>query len=106
MMIRNGTLSLGELKEETMSEHHPDGNTLAIHSVVVKESFRRHKLGTKMLKEYLKMVFLSNPKINSIRLLCKKNLIGFYESCEFKLLGLSQVHHGKDPWYDMILERR
>lgn len=101
-----GTLTKGDaLTEESMSVHEPDGTTLCIHSVVVREADRRRGLGGAMLKAYVAQVADHTP-VTSILLMCKKPLIGFYEAAGFELLGQSPVVHGADPWYDMRLLTR
>ena len=98
-----GTLTKGDaLTEESMSVHEPDGTTLCIHSVVVREADRRRGLGGAMLKAYVAQVAGHSP-VTSILLMCKKPLIGFYEAAGFELLGQSPVVHGADPWFDMRL---
>eukprot|EP00899_Mesostigma_viride_P022096 jgi/Mesvir1/3070/Mv02982-RA.1 len=48
-----GTLtSKGALDHATMFTHDPDGTTLCVHSVCVKESRRRAKMGTRLLHAY------------------------------------------------------
>jgi len=98
-----GTLTaLKALTEEGMSTHEPAGTTLCIHSVVIERSLRRQGLATWMLKEYLRTI-AESTKTERVLLICKDHLVGFYESCGFGKIGLSEVVHGQDPWYDMGL---
>ena len=98
-----GTLVSSEtLTEEAMAKHDPDGTTLCIHSIVVEESLRRRGLATWMLQEYLQRM-ASETKTERVLLICKENLVGFYESCGFGLIGPSAVVHGQTPWVDMGL---
>ena len=101
-----GTLTKGDaLTEESMSVHEPDGTTLCIHSVVVREADRWRGLGGAMLKAYVAQVAGHSP-VTSILLMCKKPLIEFYSAAGFELLGQSPVVHGADPWFDMKLVTR
>ena len=43
------------LTHESMSSHHPDGQTLCIHSVCVAAEYQRQGIATKMLKAYLQV---------------------------------------------------
>jgi hypothetical protein len=45
----------------------------------------------------------SETKTERVLLICKENLVGFYESCGFGLIGPSAVVHGQTPWVDMGL---
>ena len=98
-----GTLVASEtLTEEAMAKHDPAGTTLCIHSIVVEESLRRRGLATWMLQEYLQRV-ASETKTERVLLICKENLVGFYESCGFGFIGPSAVVHGQTPGVDMGL---
>jgi len=115
-----GTLAAGQhLTHSSMSQHNPQGSllcgiivcgfsltqsyadTLCIHSVVVAPSFRRQKVGTKMLQEYMEAIALNCTEVHQMRLLCKANLKSFYASCGFVEVGESDVKHGQDKWYEM-----
>jgi GNAT superfamily N-acetyltransferase len=97
------------LTAETMgSKHEPDGAILCVHSVCVKENKRRRGVGGKLLQTYLMYLKARNndrkrdnqSELKSVRLLCKKHMIPFYQNCGFTLLGESEVTHGKDAWFD------
>ena len=44
----------------------------------------------------------NTPEVEQVLLLCKKNLIGFYEGAGFRMVGPSEVVHGADQWYEMV----
>ena len=97
------------LTAETMgSKHEPDGAILCVHSVCVKENKRRRGVGGKLLQTYLMYLKARNndrkrdnqSELKSVRLLCKKHIIPFYQNGGFTLLGESEVTHGKDAWFD------
>lgn len=92
------------LTHESMSKHDPEGSLLCVHSVVVDPSLRRRGLATRMLRAYTGYVAATSPQVAGVRLICKQDLIRLYEGAGFRLLGPSDVVHGKDPWYDMALE--
>jgi len=97
-----GTLIKGEtLTHESMSTHDADGDTLCIHSVVTEGGHRRKQIGTKTLKAYMRWITTATPQVERVLLLCKRNLIGFYEGAGWKMVGGSDVVHGKDQWYEM-----
>ena len=97
-----GTLIKGEtLTHESMSTHDADGDTLCIHSVVTEGGHRRKQIGTKTLKAYMRWITTATPQVERVLLLCKRNLIGFYEGAGWKMVGESDMVHGKDQWYEM-----
>ena len=71
--------------------------TLCIHSVVVAERFRRDKIGSRMLKEYLEHVSANLPEVELVLLICKAYLKSFYASCGTCFPNLSQAHHHRPP---------
>ncbi|CAI7782095.1 unnamed protein product [Closterium sp. NIES-54] len=92
-----------ELDHASMFTHDPQGRTLCIHSVCVGQEYRRQGIGLRLLKAYIKHVStIEQPRLHSIRLLCKKPLIGLYEKAGFCLVGPSSVVHGRDPWFECV----
>ena len=91
----NGTCILGpKILHESMTNHEPLGRILVIHSVTIKESMRRLKLGTRMLREYITRM-KDELSIDQILLLSKANMLTFYVDCGFHLGCLSDVCHGQ-----------
>jgi GNAT superfamily N-acetyltransferase/uncharacterized protein YciI len=98
-----------EFEEESMSTHTPNGPLLAIHSVVVQEDYRRRGVATAMLKHYLETIRehntmdhgSANRSIQSIVLLAKARLLGFYVNCGFQVNRPSPIVHGQELWYDL-----
>ena len=88
-----------------MSEHNPDGTTLCVHSVVTEGGHRRKQIGTKTLKAYVQWVVRRRPEVERVLLLCKRELIGFYEGVGFRMVGPSEVEHGADQWYEMSMKK-
>ena len=100
----NGTKTLtSSLTHESMSTHDPDGKLLCVHSVVVREAYRRRGYGVAMLRAYCERM-RKDPGIAEIRLLCKPYLVSFYQQAGFTLLGESDVVHGKDAWMEMKMD--
>jgi uncharacterized protein YciI/GNAT superfamily N-acetyltransferase len=93
-------------EESAMTTHTPTGSLLAIHSVVVQEKYRRKGVASAILKHYLQTVEKENVDgtIQSIVLLSKSHLLGFYVNCGFAVNRPSPIVHGKELWYE--LERK
>ena len=92
-----------EFEEESMSKHVPTGPLLAIHSVVVQQDYRRCGIATSMLKNYLDKVHNENldGTIQSIVLIAKAHLLGFYVNCGLKVNRPSPIVHGQELWYEL-----
>lgn len=90
-------------EEESMSTHEETGTFLAIHSVVVDKEYRRRGIASSMLKKYLKKVKEENidGSIQSVVLLAKSHLLGFYVNCGFQVNRPSPIVHGQELWYEL-----
>lgn len=100
-----GTLTAADkLTEHSMKEHEPTGQTLCLHSVCVQPEQQRKGIATSMVKAYLVYVQQTCPQIQSVQLICKEDLIPLYKAAGFRLLGVSEVVHGKSLWHDMIYD--
>ena len=76
---------------ESMTVHVPDGSILAIHSVVVVESYRRRGIATQMLQHYIQTIRQQQKqqyetRISKIVLLAKAHLLSFYVNCGFQVM--------------------
>lgn len=58
-----------------------------------------------MLRQYVNDIALSpsSSSITTIALIAKQHLLSFYVSCGFSVVGLSEIVHGKDPWFHLTL---
>ena len=90
-------------EEESMSSHDPEGKLLAIHSVVVQEKYRRKGIASAMLKRYVEKVQVENMdgSIESMVLLAKAHLLGFYVKCGFQVNRPSPIVHGQELWFEL-----
>ena len=92
----NGTLSAGNhLRQETMAKHDAAGTLLCLHSLVVDCGWRRKGIALRLLSEYLRRL---PPSVREVRLLAKASLSPLYSRAGFRLVGQSDVQHGKDRW--------
>jgi len=97
----NGTLSREDkLTHESMSEHIPDGHSLNIHSVVVREDLRRRGIALKSLVNFTEHIKKLGT-VHRILLIAKEHTVSLYQKAGYMLLGPSDVHHGGAQWYDL-----
>lgn len=101
-----GTLSSSPtLTHDSMSQHDPAGEYLCIHSVVTAPVLQRRGIATKMMKDYITLIQTEQKHVRCILLICKQNLLSFYvDRCGFKLVGVSDVVHGQDQWFECRME--
>uniref|UniRef100_A0A7S1ETD7 N-acetyltransferase domain-containing protein n=1 Tax=Timspurckia oligopyrenoides TaxID=708627 RepID=A0A7S1ETD7_9RHOD len=101
------TLAAGELTEESMAAHDPQGDNVCIHSVVVQKQLRRNGLGSAVLEAFIRhveKVHSTSQKFRNLKrfsLLAKKHLCTFYIKCGFELIGPSPVEHGAEQWFEL-----
>lgn len=91
----NGTCIADDcICHESMTNHDKSGRCLVVHSVTIKSTYRRHGLGTTMLKAYVQKM-IGEASIDCILLLSKANMVPFYLACGFQVVRLSGVEHGQ-----------
>ena len=91
----NGTCVKEEdFEHECMSSHDPSGRHVVIHSVTVHSEYRRKRIGLMMLRKYVQTILNAND-VDSILLLTKAYLIGFYSLAGFTFKRPSSITHGQ-----------
>ncbi|QIX00302.1 hypothetical protein AMS68_005819 [Peltaster fructicola] len=83
--------------------HKEHGRTVCLHSLAVLPGFQKQKLGTTLMRAYIKQI-QSQDVADRIALIAHDYLIAFYEKFGFKSLGPSKAQFGGGGWYDMVLE--
>ncbi|CAG8649810.1 18906_t:CDS:2 [Acaulospora morrowiae] len=102
------------LTEESMSHHDPSGKTVCIHSVCVDKHYRRRGVALALLKEYIKRLGKDfreldrenegKRKYERIVLISHDYLIPLYQKAGFVFKGESQIVHGNEKWFDLVLD--
>ncbi|KAH3867485.1 uncharacterized protein LOC127867555 [Dreissena polymorpha] len=92
------------LATEAMRMHIPNGESVCIHSVVVRKDQRRQGIALLMLRSFVERVRREQRDVARVLLICKSNLIPLYTRAGFVLNGRSDVVHGKDPWYEFQID--
>lgn len=87
---------------DPMPGHHPQGRTLAIHSVCVLPGYQHLGLGKILVKAYLQRMETSGIA-DRIVLLARPDLVGWYTgSFGFQDKGDSEAKFGGGGWRDMV----
>ena len=79
------------------------GSILAIHSVVVKPALRRRGIALRALRRYVHDVRRGRT-CATIALIAKAPLLPLYRKAGFEVQGLSEIVHGRDPWFECALD--
>eukprot|EP00440_Ansanella_granifera_P006601 gb/GFBE01007156.1/.p1 GENE.gb/GFBE01007156.1/~~gb/GFBE01007156.1/.p1 ORF type:complete len:183 (+),score=31.49 gb/GFBE01007156.1/:1-549(+) len=92
-----------EPSEESMSVDDPDGRTVCVHSVCVREDRRRRGLALHMLSAYVEQMrsLAKDQLCEASMLLCKSHLVEMYKRAGYQYIGPSAVVHGAEQWHDM-----
>ncbi len=81
-----------------MARHAPDGETVAVHSVVVAPRLQRQGLATFMLRSYLRHVCAREEGVSRVVLISKPAKAALYARAGFECAGASPVVWGSERW--------
>jgi len=95
-----------DFTSESMVTHDSSGPLLAIHSVVVRQEYRRQGLASSMLRDYIAAIKERDDGVEKVVLIAKAHLLGFYVKCGFTVTKPSDFVHGKDLWYELEMDVR
>lgn len=97
-------LDLADEDFKDMTGHHPNGKSVAIFSVAIDPKVQGKGVGKTLLNDFIERMKKAGKE--SILLICKDNLIGFYKKFGFQTLGKSNSTHGGFEWWEMALSLR
>ncbi|KAG0362801.1 hypothetical protein BG005_004178 [Podila minutissima] len=99
------------LTHASMYANNPAGNAVCIHSVCTAASHQRRGIASKTLRAYLAHVRQlgreeeeqtgKKAAVDRVLLIAHREVMGLYAGVGFREVGLSDVVHGPDPWYEM-----
>lgn len=98
----SNTKGLPDAFYEDASLHDPSGDYMTVFGLDVHPDYQHQGLAHTLMNGYITLAKEQNKK--GIFLTCKDHLIGFYESFDYKHLGVSSSTHGEAKWNDMYLE--
>lgn len=88
-----------ELKD--MVGHVKDGRNIVIFSLAVLPEFQKNGISKHLMSRFIEVS--KNLKKEYILLLCKSELIPYYQNYSFKYGGKSKSKHGGFEWHEMYL---
>lgn len=101
--INSGCTNKDDITDEAFKAligHDPEGKNAVIFSVAISPKSRGHKYGHTLLTHYVEVCKKQGK--NRILLLCKTDLIPYYETVGFKYGDVSQSTHGGAQWHEMF----
>ena len=87
---------------ENLEFHKKDNSYQSIFGLAVIEKYRKQGIAHKLMEYVIKISKKENKK--GLILVCRKQLISYYEGFGYKNIGVSKSVHGNIEWYDMLLE--
>ncbi|ACN15999.1 acetyltransferase (GNAT family protein) [Desulforapulum autotrophicum HRM2] len=102
-MINSGATDSDDITDEAFKKligHREDGRNIVIFSVSVAPKFQGKKIASRLMSRFVERSRELNKE--KILLLCKTDLIPFYERLGFTLGGISTSTHGGFEWHEMI----
>ena len=100
--INCGSTDKPDLADEAFKDmigHDPMGKNLVIFSVAVMPENHKTGVSRKLMETFLDKAEYQDKE--SVLLLCKSNLVSYYEKFGFKNCGESQSEHGGFSWWEM-----
>jgi ribosomal protein S18 acetylase RimI-like enzyme len=106
-MLNSGCTNKEDLSDEDLKKlvgHDADGRNLVVFSLAVHPNFQ--KLG--IARQLMLRFFEEARKLEKqkILLICKQELVGYYQRLGFTHLGQSRSQHGGSVWHEMSVALR
>jgi len=101
-MLNSGSTDSDDLTDEDFKKligHKENGENSVVFSLSVLPDYQGNGIASRLMTEFISKAVIMKKK--KILLLCKSNLILFYEHFGFHNCGLSQSEHGGFKWYEM-----
>ncbi len=103
-MINSGSTDKEDITDEALKDmvcHVKDGKNIVIFSLAVLPEFRRNGISKKLMMKFLDVS--KALKKERILLICRSELIPYYQKYGFSYGGKSKSRHGGFEWYEMYL---
>ena len=102
--INSGATDKDDISDEALKAmigHDADGENLVVFSVAVHPDYQRQGIASALMGAYIRLAKQMNK--STVLLLCKENLVNFYNNLGFENRGRSASTHGGAVWYEMCL---
>lgn len=103
-MINSGSTNKEDITDEAFKDmvgHVKDGKNIVIFSLAVLPEFQGRGVSRKLLARFMEISM--DLKKENILLICKSDLISYYQKYGFIYGGRSKSKHGGFEWHEMYL---
>lgn len=103
-ILNSGATNKDDISDEELKQligHHPDGRNMVVFGLAVLPEYRKQGIARGLMTRFVEETRQRGKE--SVLLLCKENLIGYYERMGFTHVGLSKSIHGGAEWHQMRL---
>ncbi|MFW5490449.1 MAG: GNAT family N-acetyltransferase [Desulfovibrio sp.] len=100
--VNSGATNKDDITDEAFKQlvgHDPAGKNMVIFSLSVLPEYQKSGVASRLLREFLDLARAQERE--AVLLLCKSNLVRFYERFGFVSRGLSACTHGGAQWLEM-----
>ncbi len=101
--INSGATNKDDITDEAFKQlvgHEAGGRNMVIFSLSVLPAYQRRGVAAQLLLGFLELA--RSQEREAVLLLCKRNLVGFYERFGFFSRGVSACTHGGAQWLEMV----
>jgi ribosomal protein S18 acetylase RimI-like enzyme len=101
-MINSASTNKDDISDEELKKmvgHDTDGQNLVVFSLVVLPEYQKQGIARQLMLRFIEEADRLGKK--KILLMCKNNLIEYYERMGFSHIGLSSSTHGGAEWHEM-----
>lgn len=102
--VNSGATDKDDITDEEFKQlisHDPDGRNIVIFSLSVHPEYQRRGIADRLMTEFINQA--RDMGKGAVKLLCKEDLIPYYERHGFLDDGLSASTHGGAAWHAMTL---
>ncbi|XPV77509.1 MAG: GNAT family N-acetyltransferase [Desulfovibrio sp.] len=102
--VNSGATNKDDITDEEFKQligHDPDGSNWVIFSLSVHPDFQSAGIASLLMREYIDSA--KKYGCETILLLCKEELVKFYERFGYENRGASSSSHGGSVWLEMAL---
>lgn len=100
--INSGVTDKDDISDEALKElrgHDPNGRNIVIFSLAVDPDYQKRGISVNLMEAFIERAAQLGK--SAILLLCREELIAYYERFGFVLLGASASTHGGLAWHEM-----
>jgi len=103
-MLNSGCTNKDDISDEELKQligHDINGKNMVVFALAVLPEFQRRGIAKQLMLSFVEEA--RRNKKEKVLLMCKRNLIAYYQGLGFAHAGLSRSTHGGAEWHEMRL---